>query len=888
MSAEMSGGVAARAATTAASTSHDSTSQDGRVVRHMQAVQAYDEGFRNLQTGWDNLTLLGQLSGTGIDTSNIRSDFQQLTGQLIDQLAREILSKTVLESHAKAQVAIDILVRNLFERTADIGFLATDQDIRDYLVSSAESRAQYHARKELRQREEQLRTRFAEYVAKYSVYHDVVLMDTAGNVLVRLDTTQSVERSDHNLVAEALSTRAPYVESFGAIDLLPEVPRALVYSSRVETAEGEAIGVLCLCFRFDDETSRIFRNLADSDGWSVITLLDDHGTVIASSDMHHIPVGARFDGVLDAEYRIQRFAASEYVVTTARPAGYQGYTGPGWFGHVMTPLQHAFDTHAGARLDTVDPQVLQTIMHNPTLFGEGLRCIPEKAEEIVRNLNLSIWNGHISMSRLKHTINPTFSRVLLQEVGVAGARTRTLFQESIADLHETVVSAILDDSAFVASLAIDIMDRNLYERANDCRWWALTGAFRAALSEEHLSEDAADNCGQILRYINSLYTVYSQLVLFDARGRVVASSKACPMKRGETISAEWVQRALDIENSQGYVVSDFAPSPLYGDAPTYVYAAAIRSADGERVVGGVGIVFDSTPQFQAMLQDALPRDKGGEAVPGCIGVFVDGDGLVVSSTHEALPPCSKFLPERELCSFSTEARFGIICWQEKFYALGIRGAAGYREFKSADDCYHNTIQAIVMIPVCDSVEHTAHVTVPTLGVKSERGVSDGFELATLRIGDRWMALKPVEIVEAMERRGLLEIPGAGPDFAGYLMYQGVPVPVFDIQGMAQAGNVAGASPATQIILLQRNESSWLGILADELGAIIELSTSRMQTVPEMIAGAGVITDAIVPFGDKEQLLPVLSVERIARRLGANHFDKAPSEITPLRVATRSA
>jgi hypothetical protein len=24
-----------------------------------------------------------------------------------------------------------------------------------------------------------------------------------------------------------------------------------------------------------------------------------------------------------------------------------------------------------------------------------------------------------------------------------------------------------------ASLAINIMDRNLYERANDCRWWAL-------------------------------------------------------------------------------------------------------------------------------------------------------------------------------------------------------------------------------------------------------------------------------------------------------------------------------------------------------------------------------------------------------------------------------
>ncbi len=33
----------------------------------------------------------------------------------------------------KSQVAIDILIRNLFERRADIGFLATDDDIRLFL-----------------------------------------------------------------------------------------------------------------------------------------------------------------------------------------------------------------------------------------------------------------------------------------------------------------------------------------------------------------------------------------------------------------------------------------------------------------------------------------------------------------------------------------------------------------------------------------------------------------------------------------------------------------------------------------------------------------------------------------------------------------------------------
>ncbi|MDQ7068951.1 MAG: hypothetical protein Q9M40_13855 [Sulfurimonas sp.] len=34
-------------------------------------------------------------------------------------------------------------------------------------------------------------------------------------------------------------------------------------------------------------------------------------------------------------------------------------------------------------------------------------------------------------------------------------------------------------------LAIDIMDRNLYERANDSRWWALTPLFIEELSSQN-------------------------------------------------------------------------------------------------------------------------------------------------------------------------------------------------------------------------------------------------------------------------------------------------------------------------------------------------------------------------------------------------------------------
>ena len=54
-----------------------------------------------------------------------------------------------------------------------------------------------------------------------------------------------------------------------------------------------------------------------------------------------------------------------------------------------------------------------------------------------------------------------------------------------------------------AALAMDIMDRNLYERANDCRWWALTPDFRRILSQPSISRGELSKLESILEYINS-------------------------------------------------------------------------------------------------------------------------------------------------------------------------------------------------------------------------------------------------------------------------------------------------------------------------------------------------------------------------------------------------
>lgn len=58
-----------------------------------------------------------------------RSGFSRLERELVSSLAHEKVRNVLAEIGTKARYVIDIVVRNLFERTADVGFLATDREL---------------------------------------------------------------------------------------------------------------------------------------------------------------------------------------------------------------------------------------------------------------------------------------------------------------------------------------------------------------------------------------------------------------------------------------------------------------------------------------------------------------------------------------------------------------------------------------------------------------------------------------------------------------------------------------------------------------------------------------------------------------------------------------
>lgn len=170
-----------------------------------------------------------------------------------------------------------------------------------------------------------------------------------------------------------------------------------------------------------------------------------------------------------------------------------------------------------------------------------------------------------------------------------------------AEMMTTFRGARLQD---IALNAVEIIDRNLYERSCDVRWWATDSAVVQAV--ESPSAASASHAVERLATILRSYTVYLDLWVVDASGRVVANGRpnAYPGVIGLDVSREaWFRDAVATRDGDQYVVADVAKASALGGAPAATYATAIRKgaqADGQPL-GALGIFFDWAPQAAAVV-----------------------------------------------------------------------------------------------------------------------------------------------------------------------------------------------------------------------------------------------------------------------------------------------
>jgi len=783
-----------------------------------------------------------------------RSGFNRLEKELVLSLVQEKFSTVLNEIGTKAQYIIDILVRNLYERTADVGFLATDNELCAFVAG-------------LSGNEQVIRARLRAYRRKYTVYDEIILLDLDGNVLVQINEETPIEGSRDPLIKETLASDQ-YVETYRATDLRPSKDKALVYSKRMLHPDtGVVVGVLCLCFNFVEEMAGVFESHRDPSGRSVMLLLDSDSYVIETSNHLWVPVGALVPVNSDAQSNLKMFAGREYLIRTFTAEGYQGYMGPpGWQGQVMIPIDIAFTGKESCALKELDPAVAEGLLTHARSFCPPLYEVMTAASTIRR----VVWNGQVMTAGQGGELLKL--KTILDQISETGTRSNELFSQSINDLYETVLASRLQDSEFVSHLLVDLLDRNLYERSDDCRWWAVTPELRVALSAQVVDGKAASRITKILEYINKLYTVYTRIFVYDKSGCIIASSNSAD-ENGSIIGTKVDENTLDkvksLRSEQEYYASPFITDSLYGGAPTYIYHAAIMAPSGNDVVGGIGIVFDSANEFFAMLQGGIAKKESIKAF------YIDRQAKIISSTDPNRPVGDILKIDSDLLLLPNGKSASRIVVHDGHYSiLGCSVSDGYREFKVTDG-YKEDVIAVVYDSLGEvrGISSSANNSVSIIEASPIQIGAP--EFATFFIGNGLFAIEADYVLEALSASEISPVSiGGRSERVGVLAIQNESESknyawVFDL-GYLLSGELSVVDSNNQVIVIEYGQHK-IGLLVGALHSVSQFNHSQVSITPIVVEKDGDLIKQIIKANGGDLLIQSIDISYLIKML-SNPFE----------------
>lgn len=183
---------------------------------------------------------------------------------------------------------------------------------------------------------------------------------------------------------------------------------------------------------------------------------------------------------------------------------------------------------------------------------------------------------------------------------------------------------------------IDLIDRNLYERSCDVRWWATDSSVVDALANDTIK--AKDFACQRLGVILDSYTVYFDLVLCNSNGDIIANGRKGKYDSiGKNVaSSYWFRKAMECNAGEDYAWETVHKSQLVNDELVLVYTTAVREngSNHGKILGALGIIFEYEALAQTIVESIPLTPEEEQLTRACI---VDDKGLVLAdSDHRNL------------------------------------------------------------------------------------------------------------------------------------------------------------------------------------------------------------------------------------------------------------
>ena len=266
-------------------------------------------------------------------------------------------------------------------------------------------------------------------------------------------------------------------------------------------------------------------------------------------------------------------------------------------------------------------------------LSKALKVAIGEIRDINENAKLLSLNARIEAARAG--LSGAAFGVVAQEMQTLSEKTAQVADE-MANQTTCTISELLDfiggnvRGTRLADLAltnIDLVDRNLYERTCDVRWWATDAALVQALTSQ--SREQLDHASERMGVILSAYTVYHDLVLCDLDGNVIANGRPnrYMLSGRREVKSPWFAGALKLSSGEEFYCQPPYDSDLIPGEKVAIYSTAVREQGllNGRPLGVLGVVFNWKSLANAILNSSVFDAATWR-------LFVDGNGSVLAAS----------------------------------------------------------------------------------------------------------------------------------------------------------------------------------------------------------------------------------------------------------------
>ncbi|RAX58389.1 hypothetical protein CCZ01_02945 [Helicobacter monodelphidis] len=628
---------------------------------YMPDIAHYRTQFLSLNSLLGKTTLTGKISSLDIAENlfqfmgTTQQKFNSLQDRLINTLIEQNFLNRFKEASVSSNIIASLLLHTIGERSLDVIALARSSRLANFLQERSEEGMQ------------DIREHLQNYIQLYTIYHNLILFDIEGNVLLSLE--DGLEKTTTNSSIRNAIREGESLEIFESLDFYHN-ERKLLNIAPVKKQDGHILGALGTVFDLKGELTEICQHFKYHLPQSAFVVLDAKSNVVFSDEERYFPVGQIVTFSERDNIRFTDIGKRHALVADTLISEQKNITANWRFCRIV-PLQVAFDSRNVNQNFNIPDNFMQ---NGCSLRTENLDAVVLEAENINEDLGDVVINGEIIASKSRsYALNP-----ILDNIRLLSDQINTLCIESIQNLQKGIFSSLYNTIDHYARSSVELLDRYLYEKANDCRWMSQSSIFKTYL-ENKIDTEGTSKILKKLEEINTAYPSYGDIVLFDANGVVLANSHHVKGTRN-IVSTEIIGALRGMTKTHRYHLSNFeVPAFSSIEVPSYTFSSPIRDSRGNFLGGIAFIVSGESIQnilFSILQKESFLLENGSDI----FALFIDQDKNLIATTRQDFDLNALDLEGK--CDLKNpKSKIEFIEIDNVIYLVSIESSVGYREFK---------------------------------------------------------------------------------------------------------------------------------------------------------------------------------------------------------------